>query len=82
MVDLLTEMVSIFRSEELARETAAEKKIEEVDPLAADDVYKEDLPKDKGDSEKEDTESDQEEEDPADVEKETANDQDPTQREQ
>ena len=53
MVDLLIEMVSIFRGEELPRESETEKNEEEVDPPNNVETEKEDLPEEKGNSKKE-----------------------------
>ena len=43
MVDLLTEMVEIFRVDEPAKASVEEKKVAEVDPPASTDVKKVDL---------------------------------------
>ena len=73
MMDLLIDMVEIFRTAEPPKEFDVEKKIEEVDPPAAKDVEKVDLTE-KSDFETEAATSDHEEDDPEDVQKETADD--------
>ena len=72
MVDLLTEMVVIFRGAELPKESIVEKKVEEVDPSAAKVIEKVDLTGKSEDEEAEKDTSDHEEVDSGNAEKEVS----------